>query len=173
MRYYTALFLASALATMGVAQAQTASTVPDATQKTMNADYQSMCNAIQDPSDKNINAAFALLSPDYVETDAKGKQHKKDEIVAAARMQLKMIEADDCTVSLDSITAPDASTLVIVASQHFTGTVPGQDGKHKIDATSKSSDTWKLENGSWLQTQSKNLRNLVKIDGNVVDDEGN
>lgn len=158
---------------MGVAQAQTSSTVPDATQKTMNGLYQLSCNAIQDPTDKNLNAAFALLAPDYVETDAKGKQHKRDEVIAAGRMQLKMIEADDCTISIDSMAAPDPSTLVIVATQHVTGSVSGQDGKHQIDGTTKSSDTWKLENGSWLETQSKNLRSLVKVDGNVVDDEGN
>ncbi|HEY9179149.1 MAG TPA: nuclear transport factor 2 family protein [Candidatus Baltobacteraceae bacterium] len=173
MRYATALFLISALATAGVAQAQTAGTVPAATQKTINGLYQLTCAAVQEPTDKNLNAAFAVLAPDYVETDAKGKQHKRDEVVAAGRMQLKMIEADDCTISVDSMTAPDPSTLVIIATQHVTGSVPGQDGKHQLDATSKSSDTWKLENGSWLETQSKNLRALVKVDGNVVDDEGN
>lgn len=173
MRYQTALLLFSTLAMTGVAQAQTTSTVPDATQKALTAQYNLVCAAVQDPSDKNLDSAFATLSPDFVALDTKGKQHKRDEIVAAQRMQLKMIEADDCTMTFNSISSPDSSTVVVVNTSHVTGTVPGQDGKHQIDATNKSSDTWKLVNGTWLETQSKDLRILVKVDGKVADDEGN
>lgn len=172
MRYQTALFAIAALAMTGVAQADTTSTVPDATQKSISGLYALTCTAVQEPTDKNIDAAFATFAPDYVAIDAKGKQHKRDEIVASIRMQLKAIEADDCTNAFDSITAPDASTLVIVDTMHVTGTVKAQDGKHAIDSTSKSSDTWKLAGGTWQETQSKVLRDLVKVDGNVVEDSG-
>jgi uncharacterized protein DUF4440 len=175
MRFHPAVFLIGALGMSGIAQADTpAATVPDTTQKTLTAQYDLTCTAVQDPSDKNLTAAFASLSPDFVAIDAKGKPHKRDEIVAAVRMQLKMFEADDCTTTMDSMTAPDASTVVVVATQHVTGSVQGQDGtKHAVDQTSKSSDTWKLAGGNWSETQSKSLRVLVKVDGKVVDDEGN
>jgi hypothetical protein len=173
VRNHTALLLLSALAMTGVAAAQTASTVPDATQKALTAQYNLVCAAIQDPSDKNITAAFAPLSPDFVMIDAKGKQHKRDEIVSVARMQLKMLEADDCTNTFDSMSSSDPSTVVVVDTTHVSGSVTAPDGKHTVDQTSKSSDTWKLVNGSWMETQSKSLRVLVKVDGKVADDEGN
>jgi hypothetical protein len=173
VRYHPALLLIAAVAVTGVAQAQTASAVPDSTQKAITAQYDLVCTAVQDPSDKNLDAAFATLSTDFVAVDAKGKQHKRDEIIAAQRMQLKMLEADDCTMTVNSITSSDPSTVVVVATSHVTGAIPGQDGKHQLDATNKSSDTWKLVNGTWLETQSKDLRILVKVDGKVADDEGN
>jgi hypothetical protein len=71
------------------------------------------------------------------------------------------------------MSASDPSTVVVVATSHVTGAIPGQDGKHQLDATNKSSDTWKLVNGTWMETQSKDLRILVKVDGKVADDEGN
>lgn len=172
MRFQAALFSIAALAATGVAQADTAP-VPDATQKIVTALYQPLCTAVEDPSDKNLDAAFASLAPDFVAVDFKGKQHKRDEIVAAQRMQLKQIEADDCTTTFGSIAQPDASTLVVVNTTHVTGSVQGGDGKHQVDATNTSSDTWKLVNGSWQEAQSKLVRALIKVDGNVVDDEGN
>lgn len=157
----------------GAAQADTPAAVPDATQKTITALYQLACTAIQDPSDKNLTASFARLAPDYVAIDPKGKEHKRDEIVAAERMQIKQIEADDCTSSLDTFAAPDANTVTVVSTTHVTGSVQAPDAKHQIDATAKTADTWKLIDGNWLEVQSKSLRALVKVDGNVVQDTGN
>ncbi len=173
MRHTTALFLISALATAGIAQADTTATVPDATQKAVTALYQTSCTAAMDPTDKNLDTAFAMLSPDFVSIDPKGKEHKRDEVVATGRMQLKQLEADACNNSFDSMTQPDPNTLVIVATMHLTGNVQEQDGKHAIDVTNKSSDTWKLVNGGWLESQSKDLHTLVKVDGTVVQDAGN
>lgn len=173
MRSKTALFfIAAALAATPLAKADTAAAVPDATQKTITGLYDLGCTAIQDPSDKNLSAAFAIMSPDYVDIDPKGKEHKRDEVVATERMQLKQIEADDCTNSLDAFAAPDANTVTVTNTMHVTGSVQGSDAKHQIDATTKTLDTWKLVDGNWLEAQSKNLRTLVKVDGNVVQDTG-
>jgi len=174
VRLKSALFaVAALLAVTPIAKADTAAPVPDTTQKAITAQYDVACTAIQDPSDKNLSAMFAALAPDYVEIDPKGKEHKRDEIVAAQRMQLKQLEADDCTSSLDSFTAPDANSVTVVNTVHVTGSIQGSDAKHQLDLTSKSLDTWKLLNGTWMESQSKSLRVLVKVDGNVVQDTGN
>lgn len=173
MRYQTALVFIAALGTTGIAQADTAAPVPDATQKAITALYQLRCAAAQDPSDKNLNAAFAVLSADFVAIDPKGKEHKRDEIVASERMQMKQLEADDCTNTLDTFAAPDANTVTVTNTAHVTGSVQAPDAKHQIDVTAKSADTWKLVNGTWMEAQSKSLRALVKVDGNVVQDTGN
>lgn len=173
MRYHAALFAIAALAATSAAQAQTpAAAVPAATEQQVSALYAPLCTAVQDPSDKHLSALFAELAPAFVDVDTKGKQHPRDEVVAAERMQLKQIEADGCTTTFGSITTPDASTMVVISSTHVTGSVNGQDGKHQLDALQKSADTWKLSNGAWQQTNSKDLRALVKIDGTVVQDEG-
>ncbi|HKU66264.1 MAG TPA: nuclear transport factor 2 family protein [Candidatus Baltobacteraceae bacterium] len=173
MRFHPALFLIAALGMTAAAQADTSTAVPDATQKSITAMYALRCTAVQDPTDKNLDAAFAMLAPDFVAIDPKGKEHKRDEIVATQRMQIKQIEADDCTNSLDTFAAPDANTVTLVNTSHVTGSVQAPDAKHQIDATVKSADTWKLVNGAWMEEQSKSLRALVKVDGNVVEDTGN
>lgn len=165
-----------AVAATGTVQAQTpapaAPAVPAATQTLLANLYAPMCAAVENPTDKNLAAADALMAPGYVQTDEKGKQHSRDEIVATMRLQLKQIEADDCTTTFGPVTAPDASTMVVTATLHLTGSVQGQDGKHSLDATQTAADTWKLSGGTWEQTQSKSVRDLVKIDGTVVQDEG-
>jgi hypothetical protein len=175
VRFKSALFaIAALLAATPIAKADTAAApVPDTTQKTISGLYDSLCTAAQDPSDKNLAAMFAIMAPDYVEIDPKGKEHKRDEVVATQRMQMKQIETDDCSSSLDSFTAVDANTVTVVDTAHVTGSIQGSDAKHQLDVTSKSLDTWKLLNGTWMESQSKSLRVLVKVDGNVVQDTGN
>lgn len=175
VRFKSTLFaIAALLAATPLAKADTAAApVSDTIQKAVTAQYDVACAAIQDPSDKNLSAMFAVMAPDYVEIDPKGKEHKRDEVVAAQRMQLKQIEADDCSSSVDTFAAPDASTVTVVNTMHVTGSIQGSDAKHQLDFTSKSLDTWKLLNGTWMESQSKSLRVLVKVDGNVVQDTGN
>lgn len=175
VRFKSALLaVAALLAATPMAQADTTTTpVPDATQKTITGLYDSLCTAAQDPSDKNLAAMFAVMAPDYVEIDPKGKEHKRDEVVAAQRMQMKQIETDDCSTSLDSFSTIDANTLTVVNTAHITGIIQGSDAMHQLDVTTKSLDTWKLLNGTWMESQSKSLRVLVKVDGNVVQDTGN
>lgn len=149
-----------------------ADAVTDAATPTLTADYKLVCAAALDPSDANLNAAFALLSSDFVSVDFKGKQTQRDEFVASAKQQLKQLHITTCDNTLDSVTASDPNTIVVVATGKIAGQLQAPDGAHDVDAVTKSQDTWKLVNGTWQQSQGKELSNLVKIDGKVVQDEG-
>lgn len=146
--------------------------VPADTQKAFTDIYAQVCQSAMDPTDKNFDAAAAYLSPDYTETDVKGVTHKRDEVLASAKQQLKMFKATSCDNSFNSITSPDASTIVIVNTEKLAGEIQAPDGKHDFTASNKTQDTWKQVGGKWLQTTSKDLHVLVKVDGNVVQDAG-
>jgi len=149
-----------------------ADAVPDAVAKTLATDYQLNCTAATDPTDANLNAAFALLSPDFVSIDMKGKQTAHDAFIAQNKQQIKLLHITTCDNAVESETSPDPNTVVVDVTAKFAGQIQAPDGNHDLDASAKSEDTWKLVNGTWLQTQSKELRSLVKIDGKVVQDEG-
>jgi hypothetical protein len=164
-----ALLCAAALAPV----AARADAAPDAAQKALTSDYQLVCTAAQDPTDANLSAAFALLAPDFVHVDFKGKQMQRDEFVAQGKQQIKQLHITTCANTIESTTLSDPNTIVAVVTGKIAGQIQAPDGNHDIDATTSSQDTWKLENGTWLQTQSKDVSALVKIDGKVVQDEGN
>ncbi|MBV8117557.1 MAG: hypothetical protein JOZ01_06240 [Candidatus Eremiobacteraeota bacterium] len=153
----------------GVARA---ADVDDATQKALTADYALRCTAALDPSDANIDAAFAALAPEFVGIDPKGKQIARDEVVAQGKQQMKMLHATACDNKIESFTLSDPSTIVVVNTFHLEGDLQTPDGKHDLLLTEKSQDTWKNESGKWLASQSKDTQLLVKIDGNVVQDQG-
>jgi hypothetical protein len=169
------LKIASALLCAAVAApvAARADAVPDAAAKSLTSDYQLVCTATQDPTDVNLNAAFALLAPDFVHVDFKGKQMQRDEFIAAGKQEIKQLHVTTCANTIDSTTLSDPNTIVAVVTGKIAGQIQAPDGNHDIEATTSSQDTWKLENGTWLQTQSKDVSALVKIDGKVVQDEGN
>lgn len=146
--------------------------VPDAAQKTIASSYQFDCTATQDPTDANLTTAFGVLAPDFVHIDFKGKQMQRDEFVAQLKQQIKQLKVSSCANTVTSTTATDANTVVVVVSSKIAGQLQAPDGNHDLDLTTSSQDTWKLENGTWLQTQSKDVSALVKIDGKVVQDEG-
>ena len=127
----------------------------------------------QDPTDANLGAAFALLAPDFVHVDFKGKEMQRAEFVAQGKQEIKQLHITSCANTIQSTTLSDASTIVVVVSGKIAGQIQAPDGNHDIEATTSSQDTWKLVNGTWLQTQSKDVSALVKIDGKVVQDEGN
>jgi hypothetical protein len=160
-------------AAVAVPLAASADAVPDAAQKTLTSDYELDCTATQDPTDANLNAAFAQLAPDFVHVDFKGKQMQRDEYVAKGKQQIKQLHVTTCANTIQSTTLADPNTIVVVVSGKIAGQLQAPDGNHDIEATTSSQDTWKLENGTWLQTQSKDVSALVKIDGKVVQDEGN
>ena len=153
--------------------AASAAPVPDAVAKTLNADYALVCTTYQDPSDANFAAVGVLLAPEFVHVDFKGKQTDRAAFVAEGKQNMKMLHVTSCAQSIDSMTMPDASTVVANVTGKVTGTLQAPDGNHALDVTAGSTDTWKLENGTWMQTQSKDTSALVKIDGKVVQDEGN
>jgi hypothetical protein len=167
--------IASALlfAAIAVPAAVRADAVPDAAQKAIAADYQLGCTAAQDPTDANLNALFATLAPDFVHVDFKGKQTQRDEYVAQGKQQIKQLHVTTCNTTVDSTTASDPNTVVATVTGKIAGQIQAPDGNHDLDATTSSQDTWKNENGTWLQTQSKDVSALIKIDGKVVQDEGN
>lgn len=167
-----ALACAGAVLVSALAAPATAADVPADVQKTLAADYQLNCTVSMDPSDKNFAAADAILAPDFAMTDIKGKAYSRSEMIAQAKQQLKMIHITNCTNDIQSQTMTDANTIVIVASGHQVGDLQAPDGKHDLDATTKTQDTWKNVNGTWLLSSSKELRVLVKMDGNVVQDQG-
>ena len=150
-----------------------ADAVPDAATKTITTDYQLFCTATQDPTDANLNSAFAMLSPDFVHVDFKGKQMQRDAYIAQGKQQIKQLHITSCANTINSSTLSDPNTIVIVATGKIAGQIQAPDGNHDLDATTSSQDTWKLVNGTWMQTQSKDVSALVKIDGKVVQDEGN
>lgn len=169
LKIATALLCAIALAPV----AARADAVPDAAAKALAADYQLFCTAAQDPTDANLNGAFAMLAPDFVNVDFKGKQMQRDAYVAQGKQQLKQLHITTCANTVNSTTLSDPNTIVVVVTGKIAGQIQAPDGNHDLDATTSSQDTWKLENGTWLQTQSKDVSALVKIDGKVVQDEGN
>lgn len=149
-----------------------AADVDDATQKAIAANYALACAAAFDPSDANLDAAFAILGPDFVNVDVKGAQQTRDQIVGRGKQQMKMLHATACDNKVESIVSTDPNTVVVVNVLHIEGDLQAPDGKHEFLLTNKAQDTWKNVDGKWLQSQSKDLRILVKIDGSVVQDQG-
>lgn len=171
MRLKIAAALAcAALATIAAARADA---VDDATQKALAADYALRCTAAFDPSDANMDAAFAVLAPEFVAVDPTGKQITRDDVVGQGKQQMKMLHATACDDKIESFTQSDPNTVVAVSDFHLEGDLQAPDGKHDLFITEKSQDTWKNVNGKWMAAQSKDLQVLVKIDGNVVQDQGN
>jgi len=164
-----ALFGCAVLAAAGVGRA---ADVDDATQKALNANYALRCAAAYDPSDANMDAAFAVLAPDFVAIDPKGKQVTRDEVVGQGKAQMKMLHATTCDEKVESFTQSDPNTVIAVSDFHLEGDLQAPDGKHDLVITEKAQDTWKNVGGKWLAAQSKDLQVLVKIDGNVVQDQG-
>ncbi len=165
---------AAALATAVIltAAAARAADVPADADKAIAADYALGCTAAETPSDGNIDAAFAYLSPDYVDIDVKGKKSTRDEVVAIGKQQIKQLHTTACDATTESSELNADGTITVVEDLHVLGTIQAPDGSHSLEVTSKSQDTWKQVNGTWMQSQSQETRNLVKMDGNVVDDEG-
>lgn len=169
------LKIAGALLCVAVAApvAARAGAVPDAAQKVITSAYQFDCTATQDPTDANLTTAFAVFAPDFVHVDFKGKQTQRDEFIAQAKQQIKQLHITTCANTIESTTLSDPNTIVVVVTGKIAGQLQAPDGNHDIEATTSSQDTWKLENGTWLQAQDKDVSALVKIDGKVVQDEGN
>ena len=164
-----AAFACAAIAATGIARA---ADVDDATQKALNADYALRCTAAFDPSDANLDAAFGVLATDFVATDPSGKQVTRDQVVGQGKQQMKMLHATACDDKVESYTLTDPNTVVAVADFHLEGDIQAPDGKHDLVVTEKSQDTWKNVGGKWLAANSKDLQVQVKIDGNVVQDQG-
>lgn len=150
-----------------------AAPVPDAVSKTLNGNYAQLCTTFQDPTDANFTTLNAQLAPEFVHVDFKGKQVDRADYIAQGKQQIKMLHVTTCSQSVDSMTMSDPNTIVANVTAKIAGTLQAPDGNHDIDVTEGSADTWKLENGTWMQTQSKDTSALVKIDGKVVQDEGN
>lgn len=159
----------AAIAATGIGRA---ADVDDATQKVLNADYALRCTAAFDPSDANLDSAFGVLAPDFVATDPSGKQVTRDQVVGQGKQQMKMLHATACDDKIESYTMSDPNTVVAVADFHLEGDIQAPDGKHDLVVTEKSQDTWKNVGGKWLAANSKDLQVQVKIDGNVVQDQG-
>ncbi|MDP9025453.1 MAG: nuclear transport factor 2 family protein [Candidatus Eremiobacteraeota bacterium] len=166
----TAIALGCACALLtGLAHAADA---PAATTAALTAIYNANCTLIVDPTDANLDKMFTQLSPEYVSVDPKGKETKRDEVIGSMKQELKTFHGSDCKNTFDTFTSPDANTAVVVGTQHVTGDMQAPDGKHDVDFTAKSEDTWKLIGGNWTNTRSKALHVVIKIDGAVVQDQG-
>ena len=144
--------------------------VPDAAQKAIAAAYQLNCAAALSPTDANSGgiciARTRLRSCGFQrQTDAARRVHRAGK---AADQTAPPHVLHEYGHSIDGFRREHGR------GRRF-GKVAGQiqapDGNHDIDVTTSSQDTWKLENGTWLQTQSKDVSALVKIDGKVVEDK--
>lgn len=162
----------SSTATPSPSPSSTPTPVDDATQKTIAANYALGCTAALNPSDANLDAAFANLAADFINIDPTGKQESRDEMVSLAKQQMKMLHAKSCDHAIASISATDPGTVVVVTTLHVAGELQAPDGKHDLDLIDKAQDTWKNVGGKWQEAQSKDLHVIVKIDGNVVQELG-
>jgi hypothetical protein len=166
-----ALALASGLVlSSGIVRA---ADVPPDVAKTITTDYALGCTAALDPSDANLDAAFTYYSPDFVDVDTKGKKHTRDETVTIAKQQMKQLHTTACEPAVVSETLNADGTITVVTTVHVAGTVEYPDGsKHDLDVNAKAQDTWKQVGSAWQESQSQALHTVVKVDGNVVQDEG-
>jgi hypothetical protein len=166
-----ALALASALVlTSGIARA---AEVPPDVAKAITTDYALSCTAALDPSGANLDAAFSYYSPDYVDVDSKGKTHTRDETVTVVKQQMKLLHTTACEPAVVSETLNADGTITVVATVHVAGSIQSSDGgSHNLDVNAKTQDTWKQVGSAWQESQSKELHTVVKMDGNVVEDEG-
>ncbi len=150
-----------------------AADVPPDAQTAISTAYQVSCTAAFNPTDANLDAAVALLSPDFVDIDVKGKKTARDQVVSLEKQQLKQLHATACDPTTESIVLNADGTITVVESVHVLGTLHAQDGNnHELEITAKTQDTWQQVKGTWMQSQSQEMRNLVKMDGKVVQDEG-
>jgi len=136
--------MAALCAAIAVPLVASADAVPDAAQKAITADYTLVCTASQDPTDANLASAFALLAPDFVHVDFKGKQMQRDEFIAQGKQEIKQLHITSCANTIQSTTLSDASTIIVVISGKIAGQLQAPDGNHEIEATTGSQDTWKL-----------------------------
>lgn len=169
------LTVLSAVLATGVVSAADAPAPPAASAATtaaITALYQLSCTAALDPTDKNLDAMFAVMSADYVEVDPKGKEMKRDEIVGQTKQQLKLYHSTECKNAIDSVTATDPNSATVNVTSHISGDAQAPDGKHEFDYTGKSQDSWKLVDGKWSQVKTKTLHIVVKVDGSVVQEQG-
>ena len=128
---FKSALLAAAGILLVAAPARAADVAADV-QQTLNADYQLTCTAVLDPSDKNMDAATAPLSPDFVNVDFKGKETKRDEVIGMMKQQLKIFHGTSCNIALDSVTQSDPNTIVVVSSLKLAGDLQAPDGKHDV-----------------------------------------
>lgn len=150
-----------------------AAVVDDATQKLLTSNYALQCTAAFNPTDANLDAAFSVLAPGFVNIDPTGRQVGRDDVVGLAKQQMKMLKAKTCDHTMESFTAADAGSILVVNTLHVAGDLGAPDGtSHALDVTDRSQDTWKSVGGKWQETQSKDLHVVVKIDGNIVQDSG-
>ena len=157
-----------------VATARAADVPPDV-QKTITGDYDVSCAAVLDPTDAKLTAAFAYLSPDYVDTDVKGTAHKRDEVIALSTQFLKQIHSTTCEPTVLSETLNADGSITVVTQLHLAGSIQSASADHadhKVDANQKSQDTWKQIGGTWMVIQGVELHSTVKMDGTIVQDEG-
>ena len=146
--------------------------VPDAVTAALSKKYDLTCTAVMSGAPADLDASFAAMSPDFVETMLSGKTQKRDEVIASAKQQMAIFKGKSCTNTIDSATQPDANTIIATASTKIEGTLQAPDAAHDVSVVGKSEDTWKNINGTWMETASKELRSLVKVDGKVVQDDG-
>ncbi|HTX57100.1 MAG TPA: hypothetical protein VMD47_08345 [Candidatus Acidoferrales bacterium] len=145
--------------------------VPSAVVKTITADHQLICTAAANPDDDNLKVAAAFLAPDYVDVDVNGTKHKRDEVVALGA-QMKLFHASDCEPLIDSQTLNPDGTVTVVNELHLLGTVGSPGDTHEVEITIKEQELWSQLNGTWLETASQELKDVVKMDGKVIQSEG-
>jgi hypothetical protein len=167
-KFAAALIAAFAVTTTALRAAE----VPQTAQKVITADYQLGCVAAMNPTNGNLDAAFAFLSPGFVDIGVKGEKHSRDEVVAMGKQNLTQLKTTACEPFTESSVLNIDGTVTVVEDLHLMGEVLTPNGNHQLEVTAKAQDTWQQINGTWMQTQSQELRNQVKMDGNVVQDEG-
>lgn len=163
---------AFAVAVLSFAAAAQAADAPADVAKSITANYALNCTMALNPTDANFDVAAATLAPTFSETSLKGTTQTREEVIAQGKQQLKIMHVTTCENNVVSMTQSDPNTVVAVVSAHMEGDMQAPDGKHDFDYTGKSQDTWTLTGGKWLESGSKQQRVLVKVDGNVVQDQG-
>jgi hypothetical protein len=168
----TSKFAVAFVSALGLSIAIARADVPPDVQKTITNDYQLGCTAVLAPTDGNLTAGFGYLSPDYVDIDVRGKKRTRDEVVGTATMQLKQIHSTACEPTIVSQTLNADGSVTVVSQLHVVGSFQGPDSNHNVDVNAKALDTWKQVGGTWMVTQGQELHTTVKVDGKVIEDEG-
>lgn len=171
MTFRSSLLVVGALAVF--AAPAIAADVPADAKAAIDAAYKTNCTAALDPTDANLDKMAAILAPEYQSENVKGdKKVDRDTSIAQGKQQLKQIHGTACDVKVEDETLNADGTITATTSFTFSGELQAPDGKHAIDVTARAKDTWKKVGDAWLESYSKDLKNLVKLDGNVVQDEG-
>ena len=138
----------------------------DPNQTAIQAVYDATCTALKAG---DVDTAAKSLAPEYTETDPDGKKQDRATLVPMMKAQLAQVTITGCATKISSI-EKSGDVYVLNTEQTIDGTLAGQGTP--IHAVSTQKDSWKLANGTWMETATVTTENTVSVNGNVVQHQG-